>query len=199
MSSTDGAPRTTISGVTGAATAGIALTVAAVVAVLTPYPSPEGSWSFYVIQSSDVIAEAALLLALVALHDRQRPRYGALGAVGFWSTAAGTVLFIVSTLVWLIADPDGPLLDVLFYGAVVAWLVGFPLLGIATLRAGVFPRWSGWLLVCYMALFLTALLLAEPLPATRFLIGFPWLAVAYALRAEGRTGRPVPGTVQVGA
>ena len=199
MSSTTGRTNPTTWGTSGAVVAAIALTVAGAVAVVTPYPSPEGSWSFYAIQSSDVIAEAGLLLALVALHGRQRTSSGRLGAAGFWSTASGTVLFIVSTLLWLIADPGGPLIDVLFYGAVVAWLAGFPLLGVATLRAGVFPQWLGWLLVGYMALFLTAFLLAEPFPATRFLIGFPWLAVAYALGAVGTSDRAVPGTVQVGA
>jgi hypothetical protein len=63
----------------------------------------------------------------------------------------------------------------------LGWLVGFPLLGIATFRASVLPRWCGLLLIAYPAIFFLIFFFVDRSGAVRALFGPYWLAVGYAL------------------
>ena len=109
----------------------------------------------------------------MGLHVRQAPRYGQLGSVGFLTSFLGVLLLLIGlTLSYLV----GGLLDqVLGLGFLVA-LVGFMLLGAATLRLGALPRWCG-------------LLLPACLPLTIILghyggsvaLGLIWLALGWTL------------------
>ena len=56
-------------------------------------------------------------------------------------------------------------------GLFVGWLVGFPLLRIATFRTGVLPRWYGSLLIVLFSLLRTGVIWN----------GLVWLALGYAL------------------
>jgi hypothetical protein len=56
-------------------------------------------------------------------------------------------------------------------GLFVGWLVGFPLLRIATFRTGVLPRWCGLLLIVLFSLLRTGVIWN----------GLVWLALGYAL------------------
>jgi hypothetical protein len=180
-------------GVVGALLAAAALTFAGVVALLSPYP--EGSTAWLLVASSEAIAGAAVLVALVALHVLQGSRSGWLGRAGTWIAGAGSALMTVTTVMWLLPLTDGLLLDVLFYGAVLGWLVGFPLVGAGAVRAQVLPRWCAVLLGAYSPLFAAVFLLIDGFGGVRAILALPWLAVAYALwslaldAAEGRTSR----------
>ncbi len=186
-------------GVHGALVGAAALTFAGAIAVMSPwaYPGPEGSWAWTLIESADVVGELGILAALVAVHVSQRERSSRVGTAGFWLSAVGTVLFVVSTLLWLLPPADGVVLDVLFIGALVGWLLGLPLLGAGTLRAAVLPGWCGWVLLAYAPVFLLAFVLVEVSSWARAPIGLPWLAVAYALSSVGPPARAA-GTGQVG-
>lgn len=175
--------------VSGALLAAIGLTVSSIFAFALVRPpasnmGPVGSLSWYLIESSDAIAEVGILAALVGLHARQSPGYGRLGTAGFITAFAGTACFVLSTVIWLLTKTDGMFLGILFSSALLGWIVGFPLLGIATLRARVLPRWSGLLLVTYPAVFLLAFLLVDFYGEARVLLGLPWLALGYALWSE---------------
>jgi len=75
--------------------------------------------------------------------------------VGFFLAFVGTALLCAITVIAFITkDALGEaVLGTIFISGVLGWLVGFPLLGIATLRARVLPRWCGVLLIAYFPLF----------------------------------------------
>jgi uncharacterized membrane protein len=66
----------------------------------------------------------------------------------------------------------------------LAVLVGFPLLGVATLRAGVLPRWCGLLLVAWLVYFPLIFFLVDFYGEARALFGLVFLALGYALWAQ---------------
>jgi hypothetical protein len=107
-------------------------------------------------------------LGLVALYGRQAKEMGWLGLVGFvlalvGTAFAGAIQYLQSTVLPLIAaeapgifvparTPPPYALPVFALG----FGLGYVLLGIATIRAGVLPRWSGLLLSIGMLLFMFA-------------------------------------------
>jgi hypothetical protein len=139
------------------------------------------------IESTHAVAEAGMLGALLGLRARQAPRYGWLGAVGFALAFLGSALLCAITVIAIITgDALGEaVLGTIFISGVVGWLVGFPLLGIATLRARVLPRWCGVLLLAYFPLF--GFLLSS-YGWGGIALGLLWLALGYALlSASGAT------------
>lgn len=108
------------------------------------------------------------LLGLTGFYARQAHRAGVLGLIGFAATVFATayhfylLLYEAYATVALAGDPatqaligDGPLahgagaLGPLGFLAILA----FPLLGIATVRAGVLPRPAGWLQIVSVPVF----------------------------------------------
>jgi hypothetical protein len=102
------------------------------------------------------------LLGLPAIVARQAPRAGWLGFVGFLLTFLGWFLltgyYVVDNLIlspWLDALAPhvyaqwfvNPAVAVSMHVANSLLGVGGVLLGIATMRAGVFPRWAGLLII----------------------------------------------------
>jgi hypothetical protein len=176
-------------GVRGALLAAIGWTVSSIVAFVfgvAPF-GPVESLSWYLIESSDAIAEAGMLAALVGLHVRQAPNYGRLGTAGFVVAFVGTACLFLTTVIWLFTAyevGEGVILDVLEIPALLGMLAGFPLLGIATFRARVLPRWCGVLLIAYPAIFALAFYLVDFYGEARVLLGLPWLALGYALWSE---------------
>ena len=97
----------------------------------------------------------ALAVGLAGLYLRQAPAAGRLGLVGFLLALLGTAamagsdwtgLFVIPQLAsalpgWLSTPPDGVGLAIL--ANFVIYALGWLLFGIATLRAGVFPRAAG--------------------------------------------------------
>lgn len=174
-------------GAPGALLAAIAWTASGIIAFVLVQPpasnmGPVGSLSWYLIESSDAIAEAGMLAALVGLHFLQAPNYGRLVTVGFVVAFVGTAFLLLSTVIWLLtAGAEGGLLDILFSSGGLAVLVGFPLLGVATFRAGVLPRWCGLLLIAWIVYFPFIFFLVDFYGEARALFGLVFLALGYAL------------------
>ena len=187
-------------GVSGALLAAIGWTVSSIVAFVfgvNPF-GPVGSLSWALIESSDAIAQVGMLGALVGLHVRQAQNYGRLGTAGFVVALVGTACVFLATVIWLFTAyevGEGFILDVLEVPWILGWLVGFPLLGIATFRAKVLPRWCGLLLAAYPAVFLLAFSLVGFYGEVRVLLGLPWLTLGYALWSErdASVGQPRVG------
>jgi hypothetical protein len=168
-------------GAIGGVIAGVAWVVSDILALLFPgqEEGPIGSVSFYLIESTDAIAEAGMLAALIGLHVVQARSLGTLGRISFVVAFIGTTLVLVSTL-WsvILLDRFGTTVPGLMFGmGLLGWLVGFVLFGIATFRARVLPRWSGLLLVAYPLVLIAGVPVEGPL----ILVGLLWLALGYAL------------------
>jgi hypothetical protein len=95
-------------------------------------------------ESSVLVAHVALVFALVALYAAQAERSGLLGSTGMVLSVVGTTLVSGVVLVE-IAGASGAEVDAVLGG--LAFFVGLILFGIATMRAGVLPRWAGLLLI----------------------------------------------------
>jgi hypothetical protein len=118
------------------------------------YPQdPPGTLGYFLNYLGTAIFSGAylgMLGGLVGLHARQAGLYGRLGTVGFYLAFAGAALAFVGqatsgifphnngALGWLFSDPGfGFLVGILLLS------LGLVLLGVATLRARVLPRWCG--------------------------------------------------------
>src|SRR5512143_45641 len=131
------------------------------------------------------------LLALPAMYAVQAARAGVLGLVAHMLLAIGLLLLVVVAAL--------PLADASFTGAYtenvvffvfgLAFTVGLLLTGVATLRAGVFPRGAGALILIATAGFFFSFFIAETLPlvylqigtagfATLLAVGFAWVGMA---------------------
>ena len=96
-------------------------------------------------------AHLALVFALVALWAAQAEPGGTLGLLGMVLGVAGTTLVCGVVLVEIAGASGAEVEPVLGAGlpaalallAGLAFLVGLILFGVATMRAGVFPRWAG--------------------------------------------------------
>ena len=114
------------------------------------------------------IGAALLLLGLPGVYIRQSKQAGILGLLGFlfvWYVILFQNVLIPFTSVtivpMLVTDPTtrhllaaGPFasFNPFSYVSMVGQTVGILLLAIATLRARVFPRWIGWLLIATLIL-----------------------------------------------
>ena len=152
------------------------------------YPQdPPGALGYYLNYLGTAVFSAAylgMLGGLVGLHARQMQSYGRLGRAGFLAAFAGAALAFVGqatsgifpqngTLGWLFSDPGfGFMAGILFTS------LGLVLMGIATLRAGVLPRWCGFGLI--------ALVVFSALGAFGgfVVVGLIWLALGYALGSK---------------
>jgi hypothetical protein len=146
-----------------------------------------------------------LHLGLVGLYARQAEQTGRLGLVGFvlafmGTALVGSILVFASTILPLIAAeaqaifdraarPPDFLLPVFILGFGLGWI----LLGVATMRAGMLPRWSGLLLIIGVTLFMISE--AAPFEATLahtlvtagdILFGLGLMWIGYALWSEQR-------------
>jgi hypothetical protein len=151
------------------------------------------------------VAVLLLHLGLVGLYARQVEQTGPLGLVGFvlafvGTALVGSILLYVATVLPLIAAEAQPIFEraatppaflqpVFVLGFGLDWI----LLGAATLRAGVLPRWSGLLLIVGVTLFVLSEV--APLAVTLrhllvtvgdilFGLGLVW--IGYALWSERR-------------
>jgi len=136
-----------------------------------------------------VVALAGTLLAILGLHALQRGSYGRLGVVGGVAAFVGSLVALVGLLILVTTDPasstDAD--DLAFIGSILGRyvsLIGFALLGIATLQAWVLPRWCGWLI----AVGLPISMLGLPFIGE----GIVWVLVGYALFRAGRTPQEEP-------
>jgi hypothetical protein len=137
-------------------------------------------------------AHALLVFALVALWAVQAERSGPLGAVGMVLSVLGTTLNCAAVLAE-IAGASGANVDAVVAEGVsgkitllggLAFLVGLILFGVATMRAGVLPRWAGPLLILGDVVFAagtfagSVALIVEVMGALITCAAFVWLGVA---------------------
>ena len=134
----------------------------------------------YLLEILFSIALAGMLAGLVGLHARQAPNYGRLGTAGFFAAFVGVFFLLASTLATILAGRE--VLDWLFILGFVGTLVGFVLLGTATLRARVLPRWRGILLL--VAALGIPVYFALGSYGGAILYGLVWLALGYGLWSE---------------
>jgi hypothetical protein len=186
-------------GVSAAQVAAVAwaVTGAAALAFAGPDPGPFGSASYTVIEGGHAVAETAMLFVLAAIHRGQRHRTGTgtrlLYVTAFAATALLAVITYLSAVLPLVgvdvAALDDTVPSLLFVVTLLGTLVGFVGLGVAVLRAAVWPRPLGALLIAHP--FLIAVLLGVyPMGIG---IGLLWLAVgrlvASPVAAGGKAAR----------
>ncbi len=185
-------------------------------------------------QASHVILFVSWLFALLGLpglYARQAGRAGWLGLLGFVATVFAAayhcylLLYEAYPAVWLARnEATGDLIATggpLAHGAgalgpfAFATILAFPLLGIATVRARVVPRWTGWLQIACVPAFLAGALglglilppggpdgipgPIQPIALLYYLLFAGYAGGGYALWAKGEQSRePVvqPGVQQ---
>ena len=147
----------------------------------------------YVLYSVLIMITGVLLpLGLVGLYARQSEASGPLGLVGFVVAFAGTVLvagfFWTSAFIAPVLAVEAPELLAVrslpgFFRSFIVFGLGWVLFGVATLRAGVYPRSAAVLLI------VDALLTVIRLPLTSVVLG---AAVAWMGWYVLVTGRGTP-------
>jgi len=151
------------------------------------------------------VSGTLMLFGLVGLYARQAEKTGWLGLVSFVLAFIGTalvggLLLMVSTIIPSLIAVEAPALigqammppafalPVVFLG----YGLGFILFGVATMRAGVLPRWSGLLLIIGVAFQLVEgslidrTLMHVLLTIGRVLFGISLAWMGYALWMEKR-------------
>jgi hypothetical protein len=141
---------------------------------------------------SVLTAHVLLVFALVALYAAQPEQSGLLGGLGMVMSVTGTTLASGVILVE-IAGASGAEVDAVLGASLtgalallggLAFLIGLILFGIATMRAGVFPRWAGVLLIVGDVVFGaasfsgSASLVIEVIGALITCAAFVWLGLA---------------------
>ncbi len=128
-----------------------------------PHVIHSGQW--LVAHNLHLLGAVLVLLGLPGLYVAGMHRTGRLGLVGYLVAFVGTVLHAgsgmftayVVPLAPALADPNGPAqgspLVAIFLLQTVAMIVGFVLLALAGLRAGMLPNWVGLPLILGAVLF----------------------------------------------
>jgi len=162
------------------------------------YPKdPPGALGYFLNYLGTAVFSAAylgMLGGLAGLHARQMDSYGRLGRVGFLLAFVGAALAFVGqatsgifpqngTLGWLFSDPGFG-----FQAGVLLTSLGLLVMGIATMRAGVLPRWCGFGLIALV------IFLALGAYGGFVLAGLIWLALGYALGSEPQAIPPKRAT-----
>ena len=137
----------------------------------------------YLLEILFSIATLGMLAGIVGLHAREAPNYGRLGTAGFFAAFVGVFFLLASTVATILAGRE--VLDWLFILGFVGSIVGFVLLGGATLRARVLPRWYGILLS--VAVFGIPVYFALGNYGGAILYGLVWLGLGYGLWLERDT------------
>ena len=162
------------------------------------YPQdPPGTLGYFLNYLGTAVFSAAylgMLGGLVGLHVRQMDSYGRLGRAGFLLAFGGAALAFVGqatsgifpqngTLGWLFSDPGFG-----FQAGILLTSLGLLLMGIATTRAGVLPRWCGFGLIALV------IFLALGAYGGFVVAGLIWLALGYALGSEPQAIPPKRAT-----
>jgi hypothetical protein len=130
-----------------------------------------------------LLSSIFLLLSLPAMFARQADAAGWLGLAGHVLLQTGMLLLVLLAappiLYPAIQTPSGENVVAFLLG--IALTLGLLLTGIATIRAGVFPRWAGILLLAAMAGFFFDFFVAEFLPPVAGQVGSALFGVLLAL------------------
>jgi hypothetical protein len=159
-----------------------------------------------VLGSSAVLtAHVILVFALVALYAAQAERSGLLGGLGMILSVTGTTLASGVVLVEIAGASGvevGAVTGAGLSGALsslggLSFLIGLILFAIATMQAGVFPRWAGILLIVGDVVFGaasfsgSAALIVEVVGALITCAAFVWLGLALLSGGGASSGQPV--------
>ena len=118
----------------------------------------------------------------MGLHARQIDSYGRLGTGGFFLAFFGAALLCVGQASSAIFAGNSSALGWLFDNPGYGFMVGLLVLGIATLRAGVLPRWCGFALIGVVIVSIFGAIVSA---GGAFVAdGLIWVAVGYALWSE---------------
>ncbi|MGH8986035.1 MAG: hypothetical protein ACRDY6_19470 [Acidimicrobiia bacterium] len=129
-----------------------------------PIADAAGDAAFYVPASAAFGSAVLLGLGLVGLYLRQEERFGAFGAIGFVIALLGTIaaaggqwtyVFVVPHFAPAVPEMINESTGSVLAGFVLSYAVlalGWILFGLATLRAGIFPRWASLLVVAGAAI-----------------------------------------------
>ena len=133
-----------------------------------------------------VLFAVALLLTavgLLGLYALQEGSYGLLGRVGLYVAFVAMAARLSGALVYLAGSTA---LEWISWPGTLGMLVGFVLYGLATLRAGVLPRWYGLALIFSMPLSLPLAVYGTAL------FGLILVVLGYVLwlRKGSTTGQP---------
>ncbi len=143
-----------------------------------------------------LISHLLMVLALVGIYAAQVTRMRLVGHLGMTLSVLGTALVSGVVLVEL-AGASGVEVEAVLAGGVagmlatlagMAFFVGLILFGIATMRAAVFPRWAGLLLIVGDLVFAASTSAGTAAPiftiggAVLTCAGFVWLGVRVASR-----------------
>jgi hypothetical protein len=180
-------------GASGALLAGLAWTASGLVDIATvDGRDSEVLSSAFLDETLHLVALVGTLGGVVGLHARQTPGYGRFGTAGSLAAFTGTAVLLVGlVLSFLVGGAFGTAFPDLVMGAGLwCMLVGFVLLGAATLRLEALPRWCGMALIVCLPLAIT---LGDY--GGGMVLGLLWLMVGYALLSQHdisallRTGR----------
>jgi hypothetical protein len=157
-------------------------------------PGMLGSFLNYLGSAVFSAAYLGMLGGLVGFHARQMDNYERLGTVDFLLAFVGGALAFVGqatsgifpqndTLGWLFSDPGFG-----FQAGILLTSLGLLLMGIATIRAGVLPRWCGFGLIALV------IFLALGAFGGFVVAGLIWLALGYALASKPQAIQPKRAT-----
>lgn len=170
--------------VVGAALLGAAIVTIALKPVMDR-PLPPGA-SLLLLLSS-----ICLLLSLPTMYVRQADAAGWLGLAGYGLLQTGILVLILSAATPILypSFKQAPGESLVFFLLAIALTLGLLLTGIATIRAHVFPRGAGILLLAAMAGFFFVFFVAEFLPPLAGQLGSALfgLLLAFALAWFGIT------------
>jgi len=145
--------------VVGAALLGVAIAIISLKPVMEQAFSPGVSLLM-------LVSSILLLLSLPAMYARQANAAGWLGLAGHVLLQTGILILVVLAATPILypslKNPAGENLVVFLLG--IVFTLGLLLTGLASLRAGVFPRGAGILLLAAMAGFFFDFFVAEFLP-----------------------------------
>jgi len=149
---------------------------------------------------------------------RQAARAGRLGFVGFVLLSLGLLLggvglgavliitlpFLAQSAPKLLTGGPPPALLLLIIGSTLLWAVGGILLGIASIRARVFPRWAGILLLASGIISIIGIPLpphlsniVEPAGEVVLFLAFAWFGYALVAQGKEQVATPSPATPTV--
>jgi hypothetical protein len=127
-----------------------------------------------------------------------------LGGVGLGAVLTITLPYLAQSAPKLLTGGPPPALLLLIIGSTLLWAVGSIFLGIASIRARVFPRWAGILLlasgiISIIGIPLPPLLsnIIEPAGEVVLFLAFAWFGYALVAQGKEQVAAPSPATPTV--
>lgn len=130
-----------------------------------------------------LIASILLLISFPGMYARQANSTGWLGLAGYILLQAGMVLIVMIASAPLLypSIKDAPGESIFAFSLGIALTLGLLLTGIAAIRGGAFPLWSGILLILATIGFFFVFFIAEYLPSVGGQVGSAMFGVLLSL------------------